>query len=137
MTFTALSAIWTFLRRHWRGCLIVIGVLLAVIAAATGFKWLTRPKPIKIDEKGLQRLNSENVADAKKELRNVIEENADLVRTADERLTIAETNVIERNRLIEEKVAEASAAVEAAKRSGRDVTAAELECILKTEACVQ
>lgn len=88
-----------------------------------------------IDQEQIEKINKANEKERKAELQKVIEENAEVVRTVDNRTSIAETNVIERNRSIDEKVKEADKAITEAKKQGRDVTAAELECLLTGNLC--
>ena len=111
-----------------RGITILAG-LIVVIVFLFVFRSCGR-RPASIDQESINKINSANEAERKKELQNVIEDNADVVRTVDNRSTVAETNVIERNRLIDEKIKQADQAISNAKAQGRDVTGPELECIL-------
>jgi hypothetical protein len=88
------------------------------------------PKPLTVDEPTLSKINSHNAAERQKALEETVYENAEVVKTVDERTTIAESNVIEMQREVDKKVAEADKKIEAVKREKGDVTAEELECIL-------
>lgn len=120
-----------FIRDHWKGFAIGAGVLVLVILfyKACGHKKAT------IDLDTVNRINNANEKERKAELRKTIEDNATVVSTVDNRTTIAETNVAERDRLIEEKVKAANAEIQKAKQQGRDVTQDELQCILVPGDC--
>lgn len=114
--------------------LISAAVLLVILLLP--FLWLRGcSKPPVIDEEKINKINSANEKERKAELQKVIEENQEVIETVDNRTTIAETNVIERNRVIDEKVKEADKAIAEAKKRGRDVTAEELECLLTGNLC--
>jgi DNA-binding transcriptional MerR regulator len=115
---------------NWR---IVVPVVAVLIVAVFVFRGCGGRKGIDIEK--IEKINSENAAERKKELQEVIEKNAEVVQTVDERTTIAETNVVERDRLIDEKVKEVDAKIAEAKKQGRDVTQEELECMLVPENC--
>jgi Co/Zn/Cd efflux system component len=83
-----------------------------------------------IDQEQINKINSANEKERKAELQKVIEDNQETISTVDNRTTIAETNVVERNRLIDEKIKEVDKKIAEAKHQGRDVTAQELECLL-------
>lgn len=120
-----LSAL-SFVQRHWR--LFAGGVLL--LAALLFIYRACGPKPVKVDEAALSKINSENAAERRKALEETIYDNAETVKTVDERTTIAESNVVEMQREVDKKVAEADKKIEAAKKQGKDVTAEDLECLL-------
>lgn len=132
-----LKNIWNIWWAQWTWPLKLISVvlLIIVIGLVVGFfKSCGKPTP-KIDEQSLQKINSQNKREREQELQKVIEENADIVQTVNQNTTIAETNVVERNREIDEKVKEADKKIVEAKQQGRDVTSEELECILVPENC--
>lgn len=119
----------------WPLKLTSIGIVaLVILLIVLGLRGCGKSTP-KIDEASLQKINSANKKEREQELQKVIENNADVVKTVDNRSNIAETNVVERNRLIDEKVKAADQAIVAAKQQGRDVTSEELECILIPENC--
>jgi DNA-binding transcriptional MerR regulator len=119
-----------FLVRNWRITLpaIALGIIVFFVFRSCG-----RSKGI--DVKNIEKINSENKAERQQELREVVEENADAIKTVDGRTTIAETNVVERDRLVDEKVKEADKKIEEAKQQGQDVSSEQLECILLPEKC--
>lgn len=88
------------------------------------------PKPATIDQKSINKINAANETERKAELQKVIEQNADVVKTVDERNTIAEINEVEKQAQIHAKIAEADKKIADAKANGRDVTGPELECLL-------
>jgi hypothetical protein len=112
--------------------LIFAAIFIVFIAVVIVTKSCGRKKA-SIDQEALQKINSANRAERTAELQKVIEDNAAVVQTVGNRSTIAETNVVERERKIAEKVAEADKAVIAAKAQGRDITGPELECLLIPE----
>ena len=92
-------------------------------------------KSAKIDLETVDKINSKNEAEAKKAVRDAVVENANVVMTVDNRSTLAETNIVERDRLIEEKLKVVNQKVAEAKAGGGNVTGPELECILIPENC--
>lgn len=118
---------------HWE---IALGIVIAIMIVVV-FHKACKPKPPKIDEEAIQRINKANEADRKAELQKVIEKNADTVTTVDQRTTIAQTNETTRNAEIFSKIQEADRKIAEAKRQGREVTGPELECMLNptTENC--
>jgi|GEM_PF-6042082 len=134
MTFAAILIIArSFVARHWK---VLAGGLLAVVLVCVFLLMFcrSRPKP-QIDAVTIQKINTANESERKKELQKVIEDNSAVISTVDNRTTIAETNVIERNRLIDERVKDADRKIAEAKAVGRDVTSEELECILVPDNC--
>lgn len=124
-----------FLANAWGFCVANWKLLLLILAGVIVFFWLvsfslcSRNKP-KIDLETVNKINSANEKERKLELQKVIEQNADTVRTVDNRTTVAETNVVERNKKIDEKIAEVDKKIQEAKAGGKDVSSEELECIL-------
>lgn len=108
---------------------IIIGILIIVAFRSCG------KKRIKIDEDAIQKINSANEAERKKELQKVIEENQDVINTVDNRSALSETNVIERNSFVDERVKAADRAIAEAKEQGQNVTSEQLQCILIPEDC--
>jgi hypothetical protein len=111
---------------HWKIFAIALGVIVLVVL----FYKACGHKKASIDLQTVDKINNANERDRKAELRKTIEDNATVVNTVDNRSTIAETNVVERDRQIEEKVKAADAEIQKAKSQGHDVTSQELECIL-------
>lgn len=127
----ALNAI-AFVQRHWRlfaGGVLLLAALLFILRACN-----PSPKPITIDEQGLSKINSQNATERRKALEETIYDNAETVKTVEGRTTIAESNVVERQREVDKRVTDAEKKIEAVKAQKGDVTASELECIL-TGAC--
>lgn len=112
----------------------ILAAILIIVVCAFCYK-KCGPKPASIDQKSIEKINKANEVERKAELQKVIEQNADVVKTVDERNTIAEMNEVERQAQIHAKIAEADQKIAAAKANGRDVTSAELECILVPASC--
>jgi len=108
---------------------IILGLILFVVIVTFIFR-VCSPKPASIDQKSINKINAANETERKAELQKVIEKNADVVKTVDERNTISEINEVERNAQIHAKIAEADKKIADAKANGRDVTGPELECLL-------
>ncbi len=133
MTLLFLANAWGFIVAHKRFFIIAVGVLLLLIIIFS-FRGCGS-KTVKIDEDTINRINKGNEKERKAELEKVILENSDVVKTVDERSNIAETNVIERNRLLDEKIKEVDKKIAESKANGKDVTQAELICLLQPENC--
>lgn len=125
-----LTLILLWLKSNWKSVIVGVGIFVIILFVFFTFKGCFTPAPLRVDEDSLQKINSQNATERKKELQTLIEDNKEVVRTVDERTTIAETNVIERNREVDQKIVEADKKIEAAKSQGKDVTSEELECIL-------
>jgi hypothetical protein len=130
------AALLAGLKKHWRVIAIGVGVVLVVGFTISFFRSCQRAR-IKIDQESINKINSANEAERKKELQKVIEDNADVVQSVDNRSALAETNVVERNREIDARVKAASEKIEEAKRRDGHVSSEELECILVPENCSQ
>lgn len=105
-----------------------IGLILLLVLLYQGF--CARPATVKIDEEAISKINSQNRAERIKELTEVVEDNTETIKTVDNRSTLSEINVVERNAEVDAKVRKADEAIEHAKRHGRDVKKEELECLL-------
>lgn len=112
----------------------LIAVAVGALIIILGFGWLFRGcgkrKAIQIDEQSLQKVNSENEKERKKELQVIVENNADTIKTVDERTEIQNINVVEKNAEIDTKIADADKKIQAAKSQTGDVTSEQLEKIL-------
>lgn len=115
---------------------IIIGVvaLVLLIVLIGSVRSCLRPKP-KIDLERIERINKANETERRKEIEKVVLENLETTRTVDERTTLAEQNAVERDRVIDEKIAEVDKKIAEAKRDGKDVTSEQLECLLVPENC--
>lgn len=120
-----------------KAVLLTVMILAAILlfAVVAFFYRHCGPKTASIDLKSVEKINKANETERKAELQKVIEQNADVIKTVDERNTIAETNETERNAQIFAKIQEADRKIAEAKASGRDVTSAELEKILCPNGC--
>jgi hypothetical protein len=126
-----LKRIWWFARDNWK---IVVPAIVLLVLVILFYKTCGHKKA-SIDLETVNKINNANEQERKAELRKTIEENQTVVNTVDNRTTIAETSVSERDRQIEAKVKEADARIAEAKQQGRDVTQEELQCILVPEDC--
>lgn len=108
--------------------LLVIGVLMVGFIALQ-VKSCFHKKP-SIDLDTVNRINTANESQRKKELEKVIFENQEVIKTVDERTNLADVNIVEREKAIDEKIKQVDAKIQEAKANGKDVTSAELECIL-------
>lgn len=117
---------------NWR---LVAGIIMALAISLLIYKACFVHKPIQIEETSLEKIKSENKAERIKELTKVVEANADVIKTVDNRTELSEVNNIERNREVDARVKKADEALQAAKAQGKDVTAEQLECILLPEKC--
>jgi hypothetical protein len=88
-----------------------------------------------VSQEEINRINTANDRERKKEIESVILKNAETVTTVNEQTTIANANVVERNRLLDEKIAEVDKNIVEAKQQGRDVTQEELQCLLVPADC--
>lgn len=109
--------------------LLALAGLIIVLVFASLFGFCGKPAPT-INQESINKINSENETERKAELEKVITDNADTVKTIDNRTAITHLSVDERNREIRAKVKAADEAVSDAKRQGKDVTAEEIECLL-------
>jgi hypothetical protein len=127
--------IWGWIVAHKR--LVIYTVLAMALALLLFFAYrgCKGGKKATIDLEGVTKINSVDRAERLKELEKVITENQDVIATADNRTTLAEQDIVTRNREIARKVAEADKAIENAKSHGRDVTQQELECLLTPKEC--
>ncbi len=123
-----LANIAGFVVAHWRW-FAVAGVVLLFVFIVVNSRGCGNGS-VKIDEKTIQSINSANEKERKAELQKVIEDNQDVIKTVDERTELAGVNRVEREREIDAKIAEAEKKIQEAKSQGKDVTSAELECIL-------
>ena len=127
MLFFVKRAVW-FVKDNWKIVLPVIVGIVLFILLITSFR--SCGKKATIDQEQINKINSANEKERKLELQKVIEQNQEVVATVDNRTTIAETNVVERNRQIDEKIKEVDKKIIEAKAQGKDVTAEELEALL-------
>jgi hypothetical protein len=112
---------------NWR---ILVGVFLLIFVFAFVLRQCNRPPKVKIDEAQIQKINSENRAERIKELTEVVEANADVIKTVDERTELVEVAAEARNQEVDARVKKADEKIQEAKREGKDVTAEELEALL-------
>jgi hypothetical protein len=109
------------------------GLVLFFVIAFT-FK-ACKSKSAKVDLDTVNKINNGNAAEVHKQVREMVEENAEVTTTVDNRTTIADTNVIERDRLLNEKIRVVEQKISAAKANGGNVTQEELQCLLVPSDC--
>lgn len=134
---TWLKSIWNIWWNQWTLTpkLITAGVLaVLVLALVFGIKSCGK-KEVKIDHEAIQKVNSENKAEARGELREIVRGNLEVVEAVNERTALSDVNTVEQARKIDEKVAEADRKVEEAKAQKGNVTQEELKCILIPSNC--
>lgn len=125
---------WFWFTATFQTKAVIVGIILVLFG--TVFVWRScSSRRAKIDLQNIEKVNSQNRQERQAELQKVIEQNADVVKTVDDRTTIADANVEQRNAQIYAKIKDADEKIEAAKQQGRDVTSDELECILVPEHC--
>ena len=131
MTFLLAGLTWivNHVRKNLRVYLYIAAGLVVLLLLVFAFRSCGK-KTAKVDLETVDKINSKNDAEAKKAVRQTVEENVDVATTVDNRSTLAEVNIVERDRLIEEKIKVVNQKVAEAKNQGRDVTAEELECLL-------
>jgi c-di-AMP phosphodiesterase-like protein len=119
---------------HWRLIAACLGAFLLLVLVVMAFKSCGK-REVKIDENQIQKINSQNEKERKAELERIINDNAEVIKTTDERSNIAETNRVERERLTDEKIKEVDKKIAESKAQGRDVSQAELVCLLQPTEC--
>lgn len=133
---------WTWPLKLVSGIAVAIVVLLLIGFGVKGTKALfcfakggCASPVITIDQASLDKVNAADKATRDAELKKKIEDNQEVVSTADNRTKLTEVEAEKRQSEIDKKVAEADKKVEEAKQQGHDVTAEELHCILTGEGC--
>jgi FtsZ-interacting cell division protein ZipA len=113
----------------------VIGVIIVIGLIVGGLRSCGKKKDIKIDHEAIQKVNSLNRAEVKKEVRELVEENADVIEATNDQTTLTEVNAVERDRVFEEKVREVDQKIQEAKAQDGDVSQEDLQCILVPSDC--
>lgn len=114
----------------------IIGAIgVAILVLGLWVRSCVSQRNVKFDHETVDRINNQNAADAKVEVREMVKENADVLTTIDGRTTISNLSEEEQAKEIERVTAAAAAKVEAAKQIKGNVTGPELECILLPEKC--
>src|SRR5687767_12790548 len=113
-----LKKLWDIWWLKFKWPLKLISGVAVILLVLLPFLWLRGcGKPsAKIDLETVDKINSKNAAEAKKEVREVVEENLTVTTTVDNRTTLAEANAVERDRLIEEKIKEVDKKITEAKQ---------------------
>lgn len=106
-------------------------ILLTVVISLRGCS----SKSAKVDLDTVNKINNGNATEVRNQVREMVEDNAEVTTTVDNRTTIAETNVVERNRLLDEKVKAVEQKINQAHAEGRNVTQEELQCELVPSDC--
>ncbi len=122
-------------RKYWRLAAVVVGAIIVLILLIVAFRSCGGKKEIKIDEAALQKVNSVNRIEREQELKEIITENLEVIKTIDNRTVLTDVVIEQRNREIAAKVKEADAKITEAKQQGKDVSSAELQCLLIPEDC--
>lgn len=109
---------------------LILAAIFAVLIVVLVFEKACNKKDFKIDQDAINKINTANETQRKAELEKVIEQNSTVVQDVSNRTAIADSNVAEHGRLVDEKIKAADTAIQSAKAGGRDVTGPEVECIL-------
>ena len=125
--------ILTILKTHWKKIAIGAGIFILLVSVFLVYDGC-KAKPT-IDLETVNKINNANEKEAKEELTKKVQESADVIVQAEETTRNVELTVDERNRLIQEKIAEAEKKVAEAKNQNRDVTQEELQCLLVPSDC--
>ena len=135
--FAAIRKGWQSAKPHvtLRNGLYALGLVGFLTGVILIYKACNKPPKVKIDESQISKINSENRAERIKELTEVVEANADVIKTVDERTELVEVAAEARNQEVDARVKKADEAIVAAKREGKDISGPELECILLPEKC--
>lgn len=131
---SALTWLVNHIRKNLRVYLYIAAGLALLLVLVFAFRSCGKSKA-KVDLESVDKINSGNKAEVRKEVREMVEENAEVVTTVDNRTTIAETNVVERDRLLDEKVRVVEQKIEAEKAITGNVTQEQLQCILVPSDC--
>lgn len=132
MNLTSLLPPYT--RLVWR---LIIGGAILVVLLISGL-WIrscVNRRHAKIDEAAIQKINRANEQQRKEELRKVVVENEDVVKTVDNRTELQNLDIVTKTREIDQKVTEADKGIVEAKKQGKDITGPELECLLIPANC--
>lgn len=129
-----LANIVGYITLHWRTFALAVGGLILLLVIIIGFRSCGK-REVKIDEEQIQKINNANEKERKKELEKIIFENSNTIKTVDERTEIVNVNVVERERELDQKIAEVDKKIAESKSQGKDVSSAELECLLVPENC--
>ena len=118
---------------------VILGVMglivVVVIAGGLWFKSCRENHRLKVYQKQVEKINKADEKERKAELQKVIDDNADVITTNDQRSTIAQANEDQKQAQIYSKIQEADQRIADAKAQGRDVSQDELECILVPAHC--
>lgn len=129
-----LANIWGWVWAHKKLVLYIaagLGLLLLLVFA---FRSCGK-KTAKVDLETVDRINSKNATEARKDVNAMVEENINVAEVVGNRTALADANAVERDRFIEEKKKVVNDAVAAAKAEGRNVTQEELQCLLVPSDC--
>jgi uncharacterized membrane protein len=114
--------------------LIAVGVVIFLVIFGLVYRSCSS-KSAKVDLETVDKINDGNKAEVRKEVRELVEENAEVVTTVDNRTTIAETNVVERERVLDEKVRVVEQKIAEAKSIDGNVSQEDLQCALVPSDC--
>lgn len=132
MTFLGILAIiWSFIKKHWKAIVVGLAILI-LLSYVAGFSTCGKPR---IDQESIQIINNANEEKRKEELEKKVNENLDVIKSADKNTELSNLEIEERQKEIDKKVEELDKKVEEAKRNGKDITQEQLECMLVPENC--
>lgn len=137
MTLAAIGLIaanaWGWIYANRRIVLIGIASILIALTAFCGYRGCKSRATI--DQTKIDALNKKNEAERKQELREIIDQNADVIKTVDERNTLTELTIEQRSAEAEKKVQEVDKKIAEIKADNRDVTREEFLCLLDATQC--
>lgn len=131
---SALTWIVIHVRKNLKVYLYIAAGLALLLLLVIAFRSCGKSKA-KVDLETVDKINSKNEAEAKKAVRKTVEENMDVATTVDNRSTLAEVNIIERERLLEEKIKVVDRQIAEARAQGQDITQEQLQCLLVPSDC--
>lgn len=112
-----------------------IGLVALIILFVGIFVYRACKPQVKIDEEKISKINKANEKERREELKVIVTENADVIKTNDNRTLETEQSIEAREKLIDEKVKEVDAKINEIRQQKGDVSQEELICLLQPETC--
>ncbi len=109
-----------------------LAILILIIAIST---YQCTKKEVRYDYETINKINSQNEKESKQAIREVIEANAESIKTIDERNTLSDEQIEFKQREVDKKVEQISKEIEYSKSQHGNVSGEELECLLVPENC--
>lgn len=128
---------WNFIKKYKTWFLYGLGVLVLLIAFGIIWHSCSKKQSATIDLETIQKVNSKDKAEIEAGVNKAVTENADVIKTVDNRTAITELSIEERDKALQEKINAVKEEVAKAKEQGKDITGAELDCMLTGVNCEQ